>query len=158
MTADPRSEKNIETLEPVVQERARLFLEQANSYLKQFGLVAKIISGTRSYKEQNALYAKGRTTPGRRVTNAPGGYSNHNFGIAFDIGLFKGGNYIEESPHYNRLGQIGKAVGLEWGGDWRTFVDEPHFQLRPNWAEDLREREMLAQMRRRVDSHQDIFA
>ena len=98
MTADPRSEKQIATLEPVVQERARLFLEQANSYLKQFGIVAKIISGTRTYKEQNALYAKGRTSPGRRVTNAPGGFSNHNFGIAFDIGLFQGTNYIEESP------------------------------------------------------------
>ena len=158
MTADPRSEENILTLDPAVQEVARRFLEQANDSLKESGLTAKIISGTRSYAEQDLLYAKGRTTPGRRVTNAPGGHSNHNFGIAFDIGLFRGKSYLPESHHYQRLGQIGKGLGLEWGGDWRRFTDEPHYQMRPNWAEDLTERQMLAVMRRRVETHQDLFA
>jgi len=45
----------------------------------------KLISGLRTYEEQDALYAQGRTAPGPKVTNAPGGHSNHNFGLAFDM-------------------------------------------------------------------------
>ena len=56
----------------------------------QNGIIIKVISGLRTYDEQNGLHAKGRTTPGKIVTNARGGYSNHNFGIAFDIGVFEG--------------------------------------------------------------------
>nr|WP_295770097.1 M15 family metallopeptidase [Rhodoferax sp.] len=41
----------------------------------------------RSCAEQDALYAQGRTAPGNKVTNAKSGDSNHNFGIAFDIGV-----------------------------------------------------------------------
>ncbi len=67
-------------------------------------VVIKIISGTRTHmQEQDALYARRRTAPGPRVTNARGGYSNHNFGIAWDIGLFRGGKYLEDSPLYREV-------------------------------------------------------
>lgn len=56
-------------------------------------------SGLRTYEEQNALYAQGRTAPGNKVTNAKGGFSNHNFGIAFDIGIFEGAKYLGDSPN-----------------------------------------------------------
>lgn len=140
---DDRSEKNIATLLPHVQPIARALVQQAAAK----GITIKIISGTRNKDEQNALYAKGRTTPGPKVTNAKFGFSNHNFGIAFDIGIFEGTQYIPESPLYKTVGAMGKILGLEWGGDWKTIVDEPHFQLRPAWAKGMTESTMLINLR-----------
>lgn len=141
MSLDARTEKNLATLILPAQNLARLFMRDASAYLASRGVVAKIISGTRTYAEQDALYAKGRTAPGPKVTNARGGYSNHNFGIAFDIGLFKGSDYLEDSPLYADLGKIGERIGLEWGGRWKTFKDEPHYQLKTGFTlSQLRER------------------
>lgn len=130
MTFDDRTEKNIATLHPKAQEAARKFMAAILPELERQGYTARIISGTRSYAEQDALYAKGRTTPGPRVTNARGGYSNHNFGIAWDIGIFQGKVYLGESPLYLACGAIGRAQGLEWGGDWKSFPDTPHYQVK----------------------------
>ena len=91
------------------------------------------------------------------VTNAPAGYSNHNFGIAFDIGVFEGAKYIPESPKYKAVGAIGMDIGLDWGGNWKSIQDEPHFQLRPAWAGDLSERDMLAELRSRTESGKGDF-
>ncbi len=142
---DERSERNIATLLPQVQPLARALIESAAA----IGIAIKVISGTRTYEEQNALYEQGRSKAGRIVTNARGGYSNHNFGIAFDIGVFEGGRYLGESPAYKAVGAIGMKLGLEWGGNWKTIQDEPHFQLRPAWAREMSERDMLAELRRR---------
>ncbi len=152
--ADARSERNIATLLPQVQPLARALIESAAA----IGIAIKVISGTRTYEEQNALYEQGRSKPGRIVTNARGGYSNHNFGVAFDIGVFEGGRYLDESPAYKAVGAIGMKLGLEWGGNWKTIQDEPHFQLRPAWARDLSERDMLAELRARRAVGKSAFA
>jgi peptidoglycan L-alanyl-D-glutamate endopeptidase CwlK len=91
------------------------------------------------------------------VTNAKGGYSNHNFGIAFDIGVFENGKYLGNSPSYRVVGPIGTALGLEWGGNWKTFVDLPHYQLRPSWAANMSESEMLRHLRDRKDKSLPVF-
>lgn len=118
----------------------------------------KVISGSRTYAEQDALYAKGRTEPGDKVTNAKGGYSNHNFSMAFDIGVFSGNKYLPDSPKYKAVGTLGLELGLEWGGNWTSIVDQPHFQLRPAWAADLSEKELLAALRDRLASGTPIYA
>jgi peptidoglycan L-alanyl-D-glutamate endopeptidase CwlK len=125
---DIRTDSNIQTLQPEAQRRARIFLKEVIAQLAVDGLVFKIISGTRTYGEQNELFAQGRTKPGPIVTRARGGQSNHNFGVAWDIGVFRNGEYIPESKLYQNAGAIGKAQGLEWGGDWKSIQDEPHFQ------------------------------
>lgn len=152
-TVDPRSETNIATLLPEVHPYARSLVERAAA----LGITIRIISGTRSYAEQDALYAKGRSAPGPRVTNARGGYSNHNFGIAFDIGVFEGTAYRGESPKYKAVGAIGLELGLDWGGNWRSFRDEPHYQLRPPWAAELTESQMLAELRARKAAGKPAF-
>lgn len=124
--ADARSEKNIATLLPDAQVQARDFLKQ----VRAAKINAKIIGGTRTLAEQDALYAQGRTKPGKIVTKAKGGFSNHNFGIAWDIGIFKGVSFLDASPQYDEAGQIGKSLGLEWGGDFASIIDKPHFQCR----------------------------
>ena len=152
--ADERSERNIATLLPQAQPIARALIESAAA----IGIAIKVISGTRTYEEQNALYEQGRSKPGRIVTNARGGYSNHNFGIAFDIGVFEGGRYLDESPAYKAVGALGMKLGLEWGGNWKTIQDEPHFQLRPAWAREMSERDMLAELRARRERGTSAFA
>ena len=151
---DERSEKAIATLLPEVRPYARALVHRA----ERNGVLVKIISGTRSYAEQNALYARGRTEPGPIVTNARGGYSNHNFGIAFDIGVFEGSRYLGDSPKYRAVGLLGMDLGLEWGGSWTDFVDQPHFQLRPAWAEGLGSRQLLAELRSRTAAGQPVYA
>lgn len=123
---DRRTEKHISTLSTRAQKEARHFMTRALSH----GVNVKIISGTRTYEEQNKLYRQGRYgNPGRRVTKARGGRSNHNFGIAWDIGVFNSdGSYSHDNSDYNALAVYAKG-SLEWGGDWRSFNDPPHYQL-----------------------------
>jgi peptidoglycan L-alanyl-D-glutamate endopeptidase CwlK len=151
---DPRSEKVIATLLPEVKPVARALVQKA----ALSGIRIKVISGFRTYVEQDALYVQGRTAPGSVVTKARGGYSNHNFGIAFDVGVFEGNTYLDDSPKYKAVGVLGTDLGLEWGGNWKTIVDQPHFQLRPSWAADMTEKEMLADLRARVAGALPIYA
>ena len=160
-TADSRSEGEITTLHPRARPFARALIEKAAGQ----GIIIKVTSGMRTFDEQDELFAKGRTKPGPKVTNAKGGFSNHNFGIAFVVTIFKGSTDPEnaktpvfESPAYKAIGALGTDLGLEWGGNWKTIVDEPHFQLRPGWAADLSEKEMLAELRDRKDSGEEFFA
>lgn len=91
----------------------------------------------RSFQEQDALYAKGRTRPGRKVTNAQGGESFHNYGVAADNAFYdEGGNITwPETGDYEKLwtryGEHAKKQGLEWGGDWRSIQDRPHVEYHP---------------------------
>lgn len=90
----------------------------------------------RSVAEQDALYAQGRTEPGSIVTNARGSSysSQHQWGIAFDFYRDDGkGAYNESGNFFGRVGEIGKSLGLGWGGDWTSIVDKPHFYL-PDWG------------------------
>ncbi len=151
---DARSEAVIATLLPQVQPLARALVQKA----ALSGIRIKIISGLRTYAEQDELYAQGRTKPGSKVTNARGGYSNHNFGIAFDVGVFEGQKYLPDSVKYKAVGALGTDLGLEWGGNWKSIVDQPHFELRPSWAADLTEKDMLAGLRERVAAGDPVFA
>lgn len=152
---DLRSEGVIATLLPTVQPYARRLIQAAAAQ----GITIKVISGLRTYAEQDALYAKGRTEPGGKVTNAKAGFSNHNFGTAFDIGVFDdNGTYVPESPKYRVVGALGKKLGLEWGGDWVSIQDEPHFQLRPVWATGLSETAMITRLRDQKARGTPIFS
>jgi len=126
---DARSESNIITLVPQAQIAARKFI----AILTDKGKDVRLLSGTRTYAEQDALYRQGRngnTQP--KVTNAKGGQSNHNFGIAWDIGLFENGKYIMADSKYKQLPEmvLPELTGLEWGGSWISFPDFPHYQLK----------------------------
>lgn len=128
---DDRTEGNIMSLLPSVQVLARKAMIAAKGL--GGGLTVQILSGTRTYAEQTAIYEQGRSKPGPIVTKAKAGYSNHNFGIAFDVGVFKGKNYYDgdtpaEIKAYADLSRIIKPVGLEWGGDWKSITDTPHYQ------------------------------
>lgn len=96
------------------------------------GMPIRVTEGVRSCSRQNELYAQGRTTPGRIVTNARCGESMHQYGVAFDV-VFRNTGYEGD---WRALGAMGKKLGLEWGGDWVAFVDRPHFQLTLGYSLD----------------------
>ncbi len=100
--------------------------------ITQHRATVKIISGTRSYTEQNKLFRQGRYhNPGPVITNARGGSSAHNFGIAWDIGIFsESRGYIPDGPLYDKVAKASLSDTLEWGGDWTKFVDRAHYQLK----------------------------
>lgn len=131
---DLRSENSIRTLLPDTQRAARAFLTSAKTSFPDYEV--RIISGTRTYAEQDQLFKKGRFgNPGPKVTNARGGQSNHNFGIAWDVGIFDGGKYLtgdnaKESKIYKQLASAVLTNALEWGGNWKSIVDMPHYQLK----------------------------
>lgn len=93
----------------------------------------------RSSAEQDELYKQGRTKPGSRVTNVKGGRSAHNFVLdgkpaskAFDIVPVRDGKCVwdDKDPLWHRIGNIATTLGIDWGGNWTTFVDMPHMQLK----------------------------
>jgi hypothetical protein len=96
--------------------------------MKKLNRPIRITEGFRSIERQNELYAQGRTTPGNIVTNAKGGESFHNYGIAFDIVFIETG-YNPPAVDWDIVGFLGKRLGFEWGGDWKSFVDKPHFEM-----------------------------
>ena len=103
---------------------------------KKQGLIVKLGECFRSVAEQDALYAQGRTTKGSIVTNARGtSYSSmHQWGVAFDVIRNDGkGAYNDSDNWFSKEAKIGKSLGLEWGGDWTSPIDKPHFQL-PQWG------------------------
>lgn len=117
--------RRVEDLVPALQPLARVLVVAA----RLVGHPVLITGTLRTWAEQDALYAQGRTAPGPRVTNARGGESWHNFGRAFDVAfVVEGGGVTWEGP-WEMIGKLGEALGLEWGGRWQR-PDRPHFQLR----------------------------
>ena len=58
----------------------------------------------------------------------------HQWGVAFDVIRNDGkGAYNDSDNWFSKVAKIGKSLGLEWGGDWTSPVDKPHFQL-PQWG------------------------
>ena len=118
-----------EDLHPRVLEKAKAFIDDCHTQ----GIDLIVTSTYRDFESQNALYAQGRTAPGKKVTNAKGGQSFHNFRVAFDIVPMRAGKPVwntsgADGDLWRRVGGIGKAHGLEWGGDFKSIKDMPHFQ------------------------------
>lgn len=119
--------KILDEVHPVLKN----IILQIDEQLKEIGINIEIVSGLRTFKEQDELYAQGRTIDGPIVTRARGGSSNHNYGLAVDVCPF-----IDNKPNWNAkletwltIGNLAETYGLEWGGNWEKFVDKPHIQL-----------------------------
>jgi len=133
---DERSAKNVVTLHTKVQQLFRNWILECQILAKAHGYEYKAISGNRTWEEQAKIYAQGRTAPGKIVTNAKPGFSNHNYGIAVDMGVFKDGKYLDGSKpseaeaFHRKAATIAEKYGIEWGGSWKSFKDYPHFEYK----------------------------
>ncbi len=122
-------------LHPAVKERSDQLVQQA----AKIGIVVLITDGFRSIEEQNTIYEQGRTAEGNIVTNAKGGESYHNYGLAIDFALkTPSGNVMWDRQYdsnqnskadWSEVVKIAKSLGFEWGGDWKDFKDYPHLQM-----------------------------
>ena len=84
-----------------------------------------ITSTYRDHESQDAIYAQGRTKPGKRVTNARGGQSFHNWRVAFDfVPIINGKAQWSDIATFKKCGKIAKSIGLEWSGDWSGRMRE----------------------------------
>jgi peptidoglycan hydrolase-like protein with peptidoglycan-binding domain len=124
---DSVSEARLAKVNPELASRVRAMA----SDLKAQGITVRVTDGLRTVEEQNNLYAQGRTKPGSIVTRARGGSSFHNYGLAVDLVPMVNGkaNYNVSADTWKKIGDAGKKYGLEWGGDFKSIVDKPHFQM-----------------------------
>lgn len=125
------SEERLRAVHPSLAARVRTMLDLCAAQ----GVPFLVTQGLRTWEEQDALYAKGRTKApiGKKyiVTNAKGGQSYHNFGLAIDIVILDAigkADWDTSHPGWRLAADVGKSLGLEWGGDWTSFKDLPHFQ------------------------------
>jgi peptidoglycan L-alanyl-D-glutamate endopeptidase CwlK len=85
-----------------------------------------VLEGLRTLERQKQLKAQGAT----RTLN-----SRHLTGHAVDLAPFVDGEVRWDWPLYHRLAKFVKqaaaelGVPIEWGGNWRSFKDGPHWQL-----------------------------
>lgn len=133
--------RTISDLHPELQKK----IEELMSLCAKNGITIGIAECVRTVAEQNALYAKGRTAPGKVVTNCKGTdyKSMHQWGVAFDFYLKCDANkdgrvnsldsYYDATGLFAKVGKLGQSIGLEWGGSWTSIIDKPHFQL-PQWG------------------------
>ncbi|MGV7106009.1 M15 family metallopeptidase [Flavobacterium sp. U410] len=141
---DKFTQKRINLLHPMVRDEITTIINECNRSLTGKAKI-RITQGLRSVEEQNKLYAQGRTKAGKKVTNAKGGQSIHNYGFAVDICLIindktaswdtaKDWDNDQVSDWYECV-KIFAKYGWEWGGNWKNFKDLPHFEKRGynNW-------------------------
>ena len=129
---EKRMGRDIKKCHPRLQEAFQQLLAKCSAR----GLTVGLGECFRTVAEQDALYAQGRTESGSIVTYAKGSSyaSQHQWGIAFDFYRNDGKGAYNDSDHFfQRVGEVGKSLGLGWGGDWTSIVDKPHFYL-PDWG------------------------
>ncbi len=105
------NQNHIDQLHPDIRDATIEMLTN----LKEAGVNVEIVSSMRTIEDQDALYAIGRDKDGNKiegektVTNAKGGTSNHNFGLAFDVEVYD---------------DKGKKDWNDKGEDWQATIKE----------------------------------
>lgn len=125
--------RNLNDLRKDVKEKAELHIKLCADE----GIDLLVYCTYRSNAEQAAEYAKGRTAPGKIVTNAKPGQSKHNHtdngapaSLAYDcVPVVNGKAQWSNSKLINRVGELGEKAGLVWAGRWKSFKEYVHFEV-----------------------------
>lgn len=116
-----KTSRDLADLLPVVAAKASAFVTACRAA----GIDVLITSTLRDNAAQDALYAQGRTKPGKVVTNARAGQSWHNYGCAFDfVPIINGKAAWADLALFERCGVIAESCGLEWAGRWTGRMRE----------------------------------
>ena len=121
----------IRFLHPDLRDEVMKMYNEANEKILPKDVRLRFSFTYRSIEQQDFLY---KQKP--KVTNAKGGQSMHNYGLAFDIvllydknndGTFETASFVVDE-NWKKITECFKHYGWEWGGDWKTLKDYPHFQ------------------------------
>lgn len=128
--------KRIDTLEPEFKAKVEQLLQAAEAAT---GRKWVITAARRTMAEQRAIYAQGRTKPGKVVSNAPAGYSPHNYGLAVDLAplVDMTKNTIDwnaDRTVWKQMADVAVEMGLTSGFYFRTIFDAPHVED-PTWKQ-----------------------
>jgi peptidoglycan L-alanyl-D-glutamate endopeptidase CwlK len=128
MAEDKASIARLNLLHPLLRDEAiKLYREAVR--ITPVGVHPFIVQTLRTFEEQDALYQKGRTRPGPKVTNAKPGTSYHNYGLALDFCLQINGKLVwKVDANWLKVANVFKKAGWSWGGDWKSFKDYPHLE------------------------------
>lgn len=141
---DKVSEQRVALLHPKIRDKAKATIEKVEEKLGQYCAI-RVVQGGRTFEEQDALYAQGRTKPGKIVTNSRAGQSYHCFFLAIDCALLydKDHNGTFEVLSWDTLLDMDKdgeadwmemvdqfeEAGFTWGGRFNSIKDNPHFEM-----------------------------
>lgn len=132
-------DRDLSDLDPELKTLCEKWLAECHAQ----GINTFITETYRSWEDQDADYASGRTSPGHIITNAQGGQSPHNCELedgtpasqAFDFGIKNADGVLDwnaqDTPWQTAIA-IGTKLGLSSGSAWHGLKDYPHFQL-PDW-------------------------
>ncbi|MBL8512154.1 MAG: M15 family metallopeptidase [Betaproteobacteria bacterium] len=126
-----KNSRSLFDLQPHVEVKARGLIDRC----AEAGIDIIVTSTLRDFEAQQALYDQGRSKPGSIVTNAKPGDSAHNYGLAFDVVPMRNGKPVwgtsadPDRQLWQRIGEIGESMGLEWAGRWQRFTEYAHFQM-----------------------------
>lgn len=123
-------------LHPAVKDTFQKFIEDSENSLN---VTLRIVQGLRTFAEQDAIYAQGRTIPGKIVTFAKGGQTYHCYGCAIDILHILNGNADWDFDYHKLLPFM--PIGMSWGGNFSNLKDMDHFEITfgKNWRDMLAE-------------------
>lgn len=140
---DDVTKVRVEKLHPAVRQEAANAITQIEQGFPP-NIKIRVVQSLRTIEEQDALYAQGRTKPGPKVTNARGGKSYHNYGLAIDFALMydeNGDGKFEllswdiakdgdkdGKKDWMEVVDAFKSLGWEWGGEWHSLKDYPHLE------------------------------
>jgi peptidoglycan L-alanyl-D-glutamate endopeptidase CwlK len=129
--------KQIASLHPKLRAEAAKALAEAQATLTGAGEEILITEGLRTFAKSDDLYAQGRTKPGPIVSNAKGGQSIHNYGLAIDFVISINGvpkwkidaDWDNDKINdWTEVVNVFKKYGWIWGGNWNSIKDYPHFE------------------------------
>ena len=115
-----RSKAKLQGVDPRLVKVAEIALQRSPF---DFG----ITEGLRTAERQKQLVAEGKSQTLR---------SRHLLGRAIDFVVYINGKPNWDLDNYQKVAQVFKQVAaeegieIEWGGDWKSFVDAVHFQLK----------------------------
>jgi peptidoglycan L-alanyl-D-glutamate endopeptidase CwlK len=140
---DQISFKRAQLLHPIIRDEVVRLVEEAEKLLPA-NCAVRLAQTLRTEAEQNALYAQGRTKPGKIVTNAKFGASFHCYGLAIDFCLvydldgngtyeflswdIKADKDNDKIADWMEVVMVFKNAGYKWGGDFKSITDNPHLE------------------------------
>jgi peptidoglycan L-alanyl-D-glutamate endopeptidase CwlK len=88
--------------------------------------------------------------------------SYHNFGLAFGVGIYECSalgqlKYLDHEVLYDKVGKLGESLGFSWASKHQSLRHLRYFELKPQWAKGLSDKEMMNELYRRKQANVSLL-